>query len=54
MAGCTPAVHPRALAIAAAVAGPPTHAFDAVSTAHAGSRIAPTPTAATPTAVATR
>jgi hypothetical protein len=47
MAGCTAAAHPRALAIAAAVAGPPTHAFDAVNTAHAGSFIAPFPIANT-------
>lgn len=36
MAGCTAALHPRAEAIAAAVAGPPTLALDAVTMAQPG------------------
>jgi len=37
IAGVTALFHPFALAIAAAVAGPPTFAFDAINTAHSGS-----------------
>ena len=35
-ADCTASGHPRAAAAAAAVAGPPTHALDAVRVAHNG------------------